>query len=216
MRVEFDPEVMGSDAFYRFMTSVVVPRPIAWVSTITPDGTTENLAPHSFFSIASTDPPIVQFTSIGRKDSLRNVEDTGEFVVNFSSEPLLRMINATATDFPRTVSEFDVAGIEREPSLRVRPARVAASPVVLECRSHTTLRMGNSTLVFGRVLHAAAKEEYIVDGRPGSERLRPLTKLGGDEWGTLGSIIHLNRIPYEEPEGNGSPPHPPQEPPPSP
>ncbi|WP_329532919.1 flavin reductase family protein [Streptomyces sp. NBC_01450] len=199
MRIDFDPEAMGGAAFYRFLTSVVIPRPIAWISTVTPDGSTENLAPHSFFSIASTDPPVVQFTSIGRKDSLRNVEDTGEFVVNFSTEPLLQLINSTATDFPRSVSEFDYAGIEREPSLHVRPPRVAASPVVLECRSHTTLRMGNATLVFGRVLHAAVHEDRIVDGRPDSERLFPLTKLGGDEWGTLGKVLHLNRIPYEEP-----------------
>lgn len=199
MRVEYDPEAMSSTAFYRFLTSAVVPRPIAWISTTTPDGRTENLAPHSFFSIASTDPPIVQFTSIGRKDSLRNVEDTGEFVVNFSSEPLLHLINATATDFPRAVSEFDVAGVEREASRCVRPPRVANSHVVLECRSHTTLRMGNSTLIFGRVVHAAADENYIVDGRPSSELLRPLTKLGGDEWGTLGEVLHLSRIPYEEP-----------------
>ncbi|WP_440071681.1 flavin reductase family protein [Streptosporangium sp. OZ121] len=199
MRVDFDPETMGGAAFFRFMTSVVVPRPIAWVSTVTPDGAVENLAPHSFFSIASTDPPIVQFTSIGRKDSLRNVEDTGEFVVNFASEPLLHLIRDTATDFPRSVSEFGVAGIEREASRHVRPPRVAASPVVLECRSHTTLRMGNSTLVFGRVFLAAVHEDYLVDGRPDSRRLRPLTKLGGDEWGTLGDVLHLNRIPYEEP-----------------
>ncbi|MER7686023.1 flavin reductase family protein [Streptomyces sp. NPDC097610] len=199
MRVDFDPEAMRGDDFYRFLTSVVIPRPIAWISTVTPDGSTENLAPHSFFSIASTDPPVVQFTSTGRKDSLRNVEDTGEFVVNFSSEPLLHLINATATDFPRSVSEFDFAGIDREPSLRVRPPRVAASPVVLECRSHTTLRMGNSTLVFGRVLLAAVHADHIVEGRPDSAHLLPLTKLGGDEWGTLGQVLHLSRIPYEEP-----------------
>ncbi|MFF7755691.1 flavin reductase family protein [Streptomyces sp. NPDC007971] len=199
MRVEFDPEAMGSTAFPRFLTSVVIPRPIAWVSTVTSDGSTEKLAPHSFFSIASTDPPIVQFTSIGRKDSLRNVEDTGEFVVNFSSEPLLELINATAIDFPRSVSEFDTAGVEREASKCVRPPRVASSHVVLECRSHTTLSMGNSTLVFGRVVRAAADTEFIVDDRPNSELLRPLTKLGGDEWGTLGTVLHLSRIPYEEP-----------------
>lgn len=202
MRVEYDPEAMSRRDFYRFLTSAVVPRPIAWVSTVTSDGSTENLAPHSFFSIASTDPPIVQFTSIGRKDSLRNVEDTGEFVVNFSSQPLLELINATAVDFPRSVSEFDTAGVEREASVRVRPPRVAASHVVLECRSHTTLRMGNSTLVFGRVVHAAADEEYVVDGRPSSELLRPLTKLGDDEWGTLGEVLHLRRIPYEEPRAD--------------
>ncbi|MER6219974.1 flavin reductase family protein [Streptomyces sp900105755] len=161
---------------------MVIPRPIAWVSTITPDGRTENLAPHPLFSIAGTDPPIVQFTSIGRKDSLRNVEATGEFVVNFSSEPLLRLINATATDFPRSVSEFDTAGIEREAGRSVRPPRPAAA------------------LLFGRVLHAAVDEDCLADGRrPSSGLLRPLTKLGGDECGTLGEVLHLNRIPYEEP-----------------
>lgn len=199
MRVDFDPEAMDRTSFYGLMTSVVVPRPIAWISTVTPDGATENLAPHSFFTIASTDPAIVQFTSIGRKDSLRNVEDTGEFVVNFASESLLHQINATATDFPRSVSEFGHAGIEREPSLHVRPPRVAASPVVLECRSHTTLRLGNSTVVFGRVLHMAVHEEFMAGRRPAAARLRPLTKLGGDEWGTLGEVLHLSRIPYEEP-----------------
>ncbi|MCO6010787.1 flavin reductase family protein [Actinoallomurus purpureus] len=199
MRVDFDPGAMSGDAFYRLLTSIVIPRPIAWISTVTPDGSTENLAPHSFFTVASTDPPIVQFTSIGRKDSLRNVEETGEYVVNFSTEPMLELINRTATDFPRTVSEFDYAGIEREPSLQIRPPRVAAAPVVLECRSHVTLRVGNSTLVLGRVVHAAVHEEYIVDGRPSAELLRPLTKLGGDGWGTLGEVLHLSRIPYEEP-----------------
>ncbi|WP_369226375.1 flavin reductase family protein [Streptomyces sp. R39] len=97
------------------------------------------------------------------------------------------------------MSEFETADIEREASRCVRPPRVAASHVVLECRSHTTLRMGNSTLVLGRVLHAAVDEDHLVDGRPSSESLRPLTRLGGDEWGTLGEVPHLNRIPYEEP-----------------
>ncbi|MGI5515900.1 flavin reductase family protein [Streptomyces sp. CA-106131] len=202
MRIERDPETMSSADFYRFLTSAVIPRPIAWVSTVTADGSSENLAPHSFFSIASTDPPIVQFTSIGRKDTLRNVEDTGEFVVNFSSEPHLDLINATAIDYPRSVSEFDTAGIEREASRRVRPPRVAVSHVILECRSHTTLRMGNSTLVFGRVVHAAVDEDYLVGGRPSSALLRPLTKLGGDEWDTLGEVLHLRRIPYEEPSAD--------------
>lgn len=199
MRVDFDPESMGGAAFYRLMTSVVIPRPIAWISTTTPDGSIDNVAPHSFFTIASTDPPIIQFTSIGRKDSLRNVEDTGEFVVNFCSEPLLDRVNQTAIDFPRTVSEFDYAGIEREPSRHIRPPRVAAAPVAMECRSHITLRVGNSTLVFGRVFHVAVHEEYLVGGLPSPERLRPLTKLGGDGWGTLGEVLRLSRIPYEEP-----------------
>lgn len=187
---------MGAGAFYRLLTAVVVPRPIAWVSTLAPDGETANLAPHSFFTVACTDPPVVQFTSVGRKDSLRNAEETGEFVVNFAPEPLLAEINATATDFPRDLSEFEAVGIAREPSLRVRPPRVAASPVALECTLHSTLRLGDSTVVFGRVVHAAVDEDVLVDGRPDIGRLRPLSRLGGNEWGTTGDIRELARVPY--------------------
>ncbi|MGW1927047.1 flavin reductase family protein, partial [Streptomyces massasporeus] len=106
MRVNIDPELSDRTSFYRLLTATVVPRPIAWVSTSSADGT-DNLAPHSFFTIASVTPPVVQFTSVGRKDSLRNVEETGEFVVNLAPEGLFEQINATATDFPRGVSEFD-------------------------------------------------------------------------------------------------------------
>ena len=198
MRVDYSPESLTTGAFYRLLTAVVVPRPIAWVSTVAPDGETANLAPHSFFSVACTDPPVVQFTSVGRKDSLRNVEETGEFVVNFAPEPLFAQINATATDFPRDRGEFDAVGIEREPSLRVRPPRVAASPVALECTLHSTLRLGDSTVVFGRVVHAAVHEDVLVDGRPDIARLRPLSRLGGNEWGTVGEVRELARVPYRD------------------
>ncbi|AYN37889.1 flavin reductase family protein [Streptomyces dangxiongensis] len=198
MRVDYSPDAMDPGSFYRLLTAVVVPRPIAWVSTLTPDGATANLAPHSFFTVACTDPPIVQFTSVGRKDSLRNAEATGEFVVNFAPEPLFAEINATATDFPRDRSEFDAVGIEREPSLRVRPPRVAASPVALECTLHSTLRLGDSTVVFGRVVHAAVHEDALVAGRPDIELLRPLSRLGGNEWGTVGEVHELARAPYRD------------------
>ncbi|MEH0516242.1 flavin reductase family protein [Streptomyces sp. B21-079] len=197
MRVDHDPEALGPGAFYRLLTAVVVPRPIAWVSTLAADGTA-NLAPHSFFTVACTDPPIVQFTSVGRKDSLRNVEATGEFVVNLAPEELLGQINATATDFPAHEGEFDAVGIEREPSLRVRPPRVAASPVALECRLHSTVVIGDCTLVLGEVVHAAVEEDVVVDGRPDIRRLRPLSRLGGNEWGTVGEIHDLARVAYRD------------------
>lgn len=85
MRIDFDPAAMSRNEFYRLLTATVVPRPIAWVSTTSADGT-HNLAPHSFFTIASVAPPVVQFTSVGRKDTLRNVEATGQFVVNLAPE----------------------------------------------------------------------------------------------------------------------------------
>jgi flavin reductase (DIM6/NTAB) family NADH-FMN oxidoreductase RutF len=88
----------GTPSIYSILTSIVVPRPIAWVSTRSVDGI-DNLAQHSFYTVACVDPPIVQFTSVGRKDSLRNVEKTHEFVVNFAPEPLFEQINATERTF---------------------------------------------------------------------------------------------------------------------
>ncbi|OLZ74676.1 flavin reductase [Streptomyces sp. IMTB 2501] len=198
MRVGYCPDSMPPGAFCRLLTAVVTPRPIAWVSTLAPDGETANLAPHSFFTVACTAPPVVQFTSVGWKDSLRNVEETGEFVVNFAPEPLFTEINATATDFPRDQGEFEAMGIEREPSLRVRPPRVAASPVALACTLHSTLRLGDSTVVFGRVVHAAVHEDVLLDGRPDIGRLRPLSRLGGNKWGTVGEVRELARVPYRD------------------
>lgn len=198
MRIDFDPELTDRNSFYKLLTSVVVPRPIAWVSTTSRDGFCDNLAPHSFFSISCVSPPIVQFTSVGRKDSVRNAEETGQFVVNLAPEHLFEQINATGTDFPREVSEFDEVGIAREPSVRVKPPRVAASPVALECELHSTLRLGDSTVVFGRVVYAAVSEAVMADGHPDVRMLRPLARLGKDEWGTLGEILEIKRIPLSD------------------
>ncbi|GAA0660877.1 flavin reductase family protein [Streptomyces malaysiensis subsp. malaysiensis] len=202
MRIDFDPETMGPVPFYKLLTSTIVPRPIAWVSTVSGDGAA-NLAPHSFFTVAAVDPPIVQFTSVGRKDSLRNVEDTGEFVVNLASEALFEQVNATATNFPHGVSEFEAVGVAQEPSARVKPPRVAGSPVALECVVHGTLGLGNSTVVLGRVVHAVVDDEVMVDGHAEISRLRPLSRLGKNEWGTVGDVRDLARIRYEDWEGRG-------------
>lgn len=197
MRRDYDPAETDPFAFYKLLNSVIVPRPIAWVSTLTGEGG-DNLAPHSFFTVASTAPPIVQFTSVGRKDTLRNVEATGEFVVCFTPEALFEQVNATGTDFPADASEFDAVGLEREPSLRVKPPRVAASPVALECTLHATLSFGNSTVVFGRVVHVAVSEDVIEDDRPEVRRLQPLSRMGANEWGTHGEIRDIERIPHRE------------------
>lgn len=193
MRATFDPAEMPPRDFYRLLTAVVIPRPIAWVSTMSAAGVA-NLAPHSFFTVACVDPPVVQFTSVGRKDSLRNAEATGEFVVNLAPEPLFEQVNATATDFDAGRDEFAEVGLEREPSLRVTPPRVAGSPVALECVLHETTSFGDSTVVFGRVVYAAIDDAAIVDGQPEAERLRPLARLGKNEWSSLGDIRSIERI----------------------
>jgi flavin reductase (DIM6/NTAB) family NADH-FMN oxidoreductase RutF len=194
-RVLFDPQEMERGAFYRVLNSVVVPRPIAWVCSRSPDGVL-NLAPHSFYTVACVDPPVVQFTSVGRKDSLRNVEATGEFTVSLTPEALFEQVNATGTDFPRGTSEAEACGVRMEPSERVGVPRVAESPVAVECTLHSTVRLGDSTVVFGRVQAISVWESAVEDGRPRSEHLYPLARLGGNEWSTLGEIKQIRRIPF--------------------
>jgi flavin reductase (DIM6/NTAB) family NADH-FMN oxidoreductase RutF len=202
-RVRFDPELMEPRAFYRVMNSVVVPRPIAWVCSRSADGVL-NLAPHSFYTVACVEPPVVQFTSVGRKDSLRNVEATGEFTVSLTPEALFKQINATGTDFPPGTSEAEACGVRLEASDVVGVPRVAESPVAIECTLHATMRLGDCTVVFGRVRAITAWAHAVRDGRPRIEELRPLARLGGNEWSTLGEIKEIARIPYttwnEDPE----------------
>jgi flavin reductase (DIM6/NTAB) family NADH-FMN oxidoreductase RutF len=202
-RTEVDPAEIGHGAFYLFLNSVVVPRPIAWVSSRSASGV-DNLAPHSFFTVSSVDPPIVQFTSVGRKDSLNNIEHTGEFVVCLAPARLIEQVNATATDFPPEVSEFDAVGLEREASLTVAPPRVAASPVALECALHATVPFGISTVVMGRVQHAAIDEEAMRNGRPAIDVLAPTARLGGNEWAQLGQVDEITRISVSEWPGHYS------------
>ena len=175
-RVHFDPDTRETRAFYRVL----------------------NLAPHSFYTVACVDPPVVQFTSVGRKDSLRNVEATGEFTVSLTPEWLFERINATGTDFPPHISEAEQSGVALELSEKIGVPRVAGSPVAVECRLHSTVRLGDSTVVFGRVLHISAWESAVQDGRPRIEHLKPLARLGGNEWSTIGEVKEIARIPYRK------------------
>jgi flavin reductase (DIM6/NTAB) family NADH-FMN oxidoreductase RutF len=200
VRRDYDPAALGA-GIYPLLNSVVVPRPIAWVSTRSPEGV-DNLAPHSFFTISSVTPPVVQFTSVGAKDSLRNAVATGEFVVCLCPEELVEQVNATATDFPADISEFDAVGLEREPSRLVAPPRVAASPVALECRLAGTKDFGGgSTVVFGQVLWVAVDERVLRDGRPQIALLRPMARLGALEWSTIGQVSERRRVPFVELQG---------------
>ncbi len=191
MRSDFsvdDPDVNP----YRLLTAVVVPRPIAWVSTLSADGVV-NLAPHSFYTVACARPPIVQFSSVGKKDTLRNVLETGEFVVNLAHAPLLEQVNNSAAGFPPDQSEVEALGIEMEPSVTVRPPRVAASPVSIECTVHSTNELGDSTVVLGDVRLISVAEEVLVDGHPDYTLLDPLARLGKEEWGLHAEVISVRR-----------------------
>ena len=197
-RVELDVAGQPPGAIYPWFTASLIPRAIAWVSTVAADGS-DNLAPHSFCTVAGVDPPTLCFVSIGQKDTLANARATGEFVLNVGTEAQLRRMNDTATDFPHGTSEFDAAGLEREPSRRVRPARVAGAPVVFECRVSGEHAVGKDVMVFGEVVHLAARQAVLAaDGLPDARRVAPLARLGRAQWATLGQVIDLPRIRFAD------------------
>ena len=167
---------------YALLTSLVVPRPIAWVSTLGADGK-GNLAPHSFFTVASNRPPTVLFSSLGRKDTVKNVEATREFVVSLASEALMHQVNDSSAPFEHGDDESLALSIEMEPSETVAPRRVAGSPASIECRLHQVVEVGTSYVVIGEVTAITVVDEALVDGHPAIDLLRPVSRLGGQEWG---------------------------------
>lgn len=181
-----------STASYDLLTSIVVPRPIAWVTTVGQDGV-GNLAPHSFFTVVSEAPPMVSFTSVGRKDTLRNVLTGGHFVVNIVSHGLEELANASSAPFAPDVDEAAELGIALEPSAVVPVPRVVDAVATIECRLHSSIRLGNSTLVIGEVRAFTVQEEALVDDRPTIETLRPVSRLGRDEWGLPPEVFRLQR-----------------------
>jgi flavin reductase (DIM6/NTAB) family NADH-FMN oxidoreductase RutF len=194
--LELPVEDLGEGGTYPWLTAVVVPRPIAWVSSLSADGVV-NLAPHSFFTVASAEPPVVAFTSVGTKDSLRNIRATGEFVVHLAPRSLAEEVNRTSTNFPPDVDELAVAGLTARPSVRVAPPRVVESPVALECVADGERSFGRSTMVFGRVVHVAVSRAVLAeDGLPDVRALDPATRLGREEWGALGEVFTLHRPRY--------------------
>ena len=202
MRTVFDPTDPGSHA-YGLLTSIVVPRPIAWISTLDADGV-GNLAPHSFFTVVSAHPAMVSFTSVGRKDTVRNVVATGHFVVNLVTEDLAELANASSAPFAPEVDEAQTLmetmvsrgsdlGVRLEPSAVVPVPRVADSPASIECTLHSTLALGDAHLVVGEVRAITVDDATLVDGLPTIEALRPVSRLGRDEWGHSPEVFRLQR-----------------------
>ena len=184
---------MPPGGLYPLLTASVVPRPIAWVSTVSAEGVA-NLAPYSFFSVSSPNPPVVQFTSVGRKDSLRNIEATGEFVINLATAHMVEQINASSAGYEHGVSELEALGIAREPSEKVAPPRVAESPVAIEATLHRIIEVGNSFVVMGRVVAIAVRPEFLAaDGLPSFEAIAPLSRLGRTEWGMPPEVRTIDR-----------------------
>jgi flavin reductase (DIM6/NTAB) family NADH-FMN oxidoreductase RutF len=198
----YDPDRNDHGLPHDPFKSCVVPRPIGWISTISPEGV-HNLAPYSQFQNLTYDPPYVMFaanqnTRGRRKDTVVNVEQTGEFVYNMATYDLREAVNRSAAEVPPEVDEFELAGVTKASSVRVKPCRVAESPVQFECRYHQTLRlpgnglMGTVDVVIGRVILVHIKDDAIgPDGRLNVLRVRPLARLGYYDYTTVDSIFEM-------------------------
>jgi flavin reductase (DIM6/NTAB) family NADH-FMN oxidoreductase RutF len=182
----------------------VVPRPIGWISTIDRKGVL-NLAPFSFFNAISEDPAMVMYCANGEhvdggeKDSVKNVRETGEFVVNLATWDLRHAVNESSATVARSVDEFKLAGLTPAPSRMVRPPRVAESPICLECVVTDIYELPSDDsgdigrMVMGRVLGMHIAEEAIAEGRVSSAKLRPIARLGYREYSVVDEIFKMTR-----------------------
>jgi flavin reductase (DIM6/NTAB) family NADH-FMN oxidoreductase RutF len=194
--LEVDPGDWPAREVYFLLTGLVVPRPIAWVSTLGPGGV-RNVAPHSYFNVVAHDPPHVVFSSSGVKDTLRNVEAAGEFVVNIVTMDVVEQMNFTSTDFPPDEDEFHWAGLTAAPAQTVAPPRVAEAKAHLECRVAEIVRAGNGSIIVGEVTHLHVDASVWRDGRVDPRLLDPVCRLAGTSYATLGEVFKLPRPVWE-------------------
>ena len=165
--LEFNISQMKAPLRYTLLISLITPRPIAFISTLSDKGI-PNAAPFSFFNLMGNDPPIVAI-GIGKdvtrkndlKDSGYNIQKTKEFVINIVNESILEQMNMTSIDFPPEVDEFEIAGLTKLPSIKVKPPRIAESPANLECRLASTVEIGNTRVVLGEIIYLHIKKEFL-------------------------------------------------------
>lgn len=197
----FDIDAMDVKPRYNLLSSLIVPRPIAWVTTVDAAGRV-NAAPFSFFNIMAGTPPVVVLGIGNRdgapKDTARNIVDTGEFVINLVTAGLLDAMNVTAVDFDADVDEIGEAGLETVASHAVAPPRIAASPVALECTFTQTVALGQGrNMVVGAVSHAHVRDDIVIDehrGHVDASRLGVVARMHGGGWYTTVSPFRLDRI----------------------
>ncbi|MFQ3598881.1 MAG: flavin reductase family protein [Chloroherpetonaceae bacterium] len=204
MTHQISPNHINSIDLYKILVSTVMPRPIAWVSTVSNNGI-DNLAPFSFFTVASVKPPIMCFAPALKgvngvpteKDTLRNIRETGEFVVNIVSRNLVEKMNQTSFDYPPTESEFDAVGLTRASSSLVKPKRVAESLANYECKLVQIIDFGkdvqSGSLILGEIVMTHLDERIFKNGKIDMAELNPVGRLGGLWYSGIEDRFELKR-----------------------
>jgi flavin reductase (DIM6/NTAB) family NADH-FMN oxidoreductase RutF len=200
----YDPDIKKSHGLpHDPFKSLVAPRPIGWISTVSADGHV-NLAPYSFFNAVCYNPCIVMFSSSGlpddpQKHSWRNAEETGEFVCNIVSEELKDQMNTTSAHVPRGIDEFELAGLTAEPSEKVKPPRVKESPAHLECKYLRTVEFESEEahhthgVIFGHVVGIHIRDDILTDGMVDTLKFRPVARLGYMEYTVVDNVFSMGR-----------------------
>ena len=200
--MQFDPNELDYSAVYKLLTGAIIPRPIGWISSISEDGI-NNLAPFSYFNAVGDDPPHVMF-SIGRgnninKDTLNNVLNTKQFVVNMVTEALAEKMNLTAQSVPSHVDEFALAHIDSIQSIKVKPLRVKESPITFECElvHHYFLedhKNGGACVIIGRIVMMHFDESVLMDNyKINLESYKPIARLAGSNYAKIGELFSIKR-----------------------
>ena len=187
---------------YHALTGVVTPRPIAWVTTVDPAGRV-NLAPFSFFNAFGANPPVVVFSPTNRrdgskKDTLLNVEATGEFVIHAAVASLAETVNTTSKELPTGESEAEYAGLHTTPSVKVKPPRLVEAPVAMECKVRQVIPVGSgaiaANLVIGEVLVMHIDDAVLDEkGRVDPRKLKTVARLGQDYWCHTSDLFEQKR-----------------------
>jgi flavin reductase (DIM6/NTAB) family NADH-FMN oxidoreductase RutF len=198
--MELDPQTLKSESTYKLLIGCVVPRPIAWVSTVGVDGV-NNLAPFSFFMGVCQEPPTIAFSSgpraRDRKDTVRNAEHTGDFVVNIVDDDRAEQMNLSSGEYPPEVDEFALTGLTAAPGVRVRAPRVAQAPISLECRVSQIIPVGRGphNLVLGEIVYFHVRDDVYdaATGRIDVARLKPVGRLAGHQYTYVHDIFEMKR-----------------------
>lgn len=197
--MQFDLSQLSPHEAYKLLSGLVVPRPIALITTLSADGVV-NAAPFSFFNLVGSDPPLVVFApGLNSPHTPANIRHNHEFVVHIVDENIAPSMNLCAIDFPENISEIEAAGFTMTSSTRIAVPRIVEATVALECREHSTILIGNNRMVFGEVVFIHAQDGIVDENnRIVHDKLRPIGRLAGSSYTRTVDTFEIPRLNYDE------------------